>query len=108
MCLILTLLMIVIEFAVGWISGSLMLTSDAAHMLSHFAALGISLMAIKLAHKQCSDDLPYGLYRLEVLAALLNGLGLACFSLWIIYEGIDRLLRPSPNTCDSASASGIR
>jgi cobalt-zinc-cadmium efflux system protein len=94
LCLILTLVMMVIEVAAGWISGSLMLTSDAAHMLSHFAALSISLMAIKLAHKQCSDDLPYGLYRLEVLAALLNGLGLAGFSLWIIYEGIDRLLRP--------------
>jgi cobalt-zinc-cadmium efflux system protein len=94
LCLILTLLMMVIEVAAGWISGSLMLTSDAAHMLSHFAALGISLMAIKLAHKPCSDDLPYGLYRLEVLAALLNGLGLAGFSLWIIYEGIERLLHP--------------
>jgi Co/Zn/Cd efflux system component len=43
-------------------------------------------MAIKLAHKQCGDDLPYGLYRLEVLAALLNGLGLAGFSLWIICQ----------------------
>jgi cobalt-zinc-cadmium efflux system protein len=94
LCLILTSMMMIIEFAVGWISGSLLLTSDAAHMLSHFAALGISLMAIKLAHKQCSHDLPYGLYRLEVLAALLNGLGLAGFSLWIIYEGIDRLLNP--------------
>ncbi|MDX2033770.1 MAG: cation diffusion facilitator family transporter [Blastocatellia bacterium] len=94
LCLLLTLVMMIIEFAAGWVSGSLMLASDAVHMLSHVAALGISLIAIKLANKQCGDHLPYGLYRLEVLAALLNGLGLAGFSMWIVYEGIDRLLHP--------------
>lgn len=94
LCLILTLGMMVIEFIAGWISGSLMLASDAVHMLSHVAALGISLIAIKLASRQCGDHLPYGLYRLEVLAALLNGLGLAAFSMWIVYEGIERLLNP--------------
>ena len=94
LCLILTLIMMLIEIAAGWISGSLMLTSDAAHMFSHVAALGVSLMAIKLAHRECGDHLPYGLYRLEVLAALLNGLGLAGFSMWIVYEGVDRLLHP--------------
>ena len=93
-CLVLTLAMMVIEFVAGWMSGSLMLAGDALHMLSHVAALGISLMAFKLANRQCGDHLPYGLYRLEVLAALLNGLGLAAFSLWIVYEGIERLLNP--------------
>lgn len=86
--------MMVIEFVAGWMSGSLMLAGDALHMLSHVAALGISLMAIKLANRQCGDHLPYGLYRLEVLAALLNGLGLAAFSMWIVYEGIERLWNP--------------
>lgn len=86
--------MMVIEFAAGWISGSLMLASDAVHMLSHVAALGISLLAVKLAHRACGEHLPYGLYRLEVLAALLNGIGLAAFSLWIVYEGIERLVNP--------------
>ncbi len=93
-CLALTLVMMVIEFIAGWMSGSLMLAGDALHMLSHVAALGISLMAFKLANRPCGDHLPYGLYRLEVLAALLNGLGLAAFSMWIVYEGIDRLLNP--------------
>lgn len=93
-CLVLSLAMMVIEFVAGWWSGSLMLASDAIHMLSHVAALGISLMAIKLANRQCGDHLPFGLYRLEVLAALLNGLGLAAFSLWIVLEGIDRLRKP--------------
>jgi Co/Zn/Cd efflux system component len=41
----------VIKVAGRWISGGLMLTSDAAHMLSHFTAPSINLMTIKLAHK---------------------------------------------------------
>jgi cobalt-zinc-cadmium efflux system protein len=92
--IILTALMMVVEFAAGWMTGSLMLTSDAVHMLSHAAALGISLMAIMLARRQLGDHLPFGLYRVEVLAALVNGLSLAGLSLWIIYEAVTRLLHP--------------
>lgn len=90
----LTATMMVVEFVTGWITGSLMLVSDAAHMLSHAAALGVSLTAIILARKQLGEHFSYGLYRIEVLAALVNGLGLAGLSLWIVYEAILRIINP--------------
>lgn len=90
----LTVVMMAVEFAAGWLTGSLMLTSDAMHMLSHTAALGVSLLALLLARHGRGDHLPFGLYRVEVLAALVNGLGLAVFSLWIVYEAVLRLLNP--------------
>ena len=93
-CVCLTVLMMIAEFGAGIITGSLMLISDAIHMLSHAMALGISLLAILLAKKQVSDKLPYRLYRVEILAALLNGIGLAGFSFWIVYEGVQRILQP--------------
>jgi len=86
--------MMVVEFVAGSLTGSLMLVSDAIHMLSHATALGISFLAILLAQRGTGDELPFGLYRVEILAALLNGIGLAGFSLWIIYEGILRILHP--------------
>jgi cobalt-zinc-cadmium efflux system protein len=86
--------MMFVEFAAGWVTGSLMLTSDAVHMLSHAAALGVSLLAIVLARRQLGTHFPFGLYRVEVLAALLNGLSLAGFSCWITYEAVLRLLHP--------------
>jgi cobalt-zinc-cadmium efflux system protein len=92
--IILIVLMMVVEFAAGWLTGSLMLTSDAVHMLSHATALGVSLMAIMFARHQLGDHLPFGLYRVEVLAGLVNGLSLAGFSLWIIYEAVTRLFHP--------------
>jgi cobalt-zinc-cadmium efflux system protein len=93
-CILLTAVMMIVEFAAGWLTGSLMLISDAIHMLSHASALGISLFAVLLAQRATSDELPFGLYRIEILAALLNGLGLAGFSLWIMYESILRILHP--------------
>lgn len=71
-----------------------MLLSDAIHMLSHASALGISLLAVLLARRATGDELPFGLYRVEILAALLNGIGLAGFSFWIMYEAGLRLLHP--------------
>ena len=56
--------------------------------------LGISFLAIRLAQRGASDELSFGLYRVEILAAFLNGIGLAGFSLWIMYEGVLRMLHP--------------
>lgn len=96
LCICLTAAMMVTEFVAGLLTGSLMLVSDAIHMLSHATALGVSFLAILLAQKKTSETLPFGLYRVEILAALLNGISLAGFSLWIIYEGIMRILHPVP------------
>ena len=95
-CVLLTAAMMVVEFVAGLLTGSLMLVSDAIHMLSHAMALGVSLLAIIIAQRETGDELPFGLYRVEILAALLNGIGLAGFSIWIVYEGILRILVPIP------------
>lgn len=95
-CVLLTATMMVVEFVAGLLTGSLMLISDAIHMLSHAMALGVSLLAIIIAQGETGDELPFGLYRVEILAALLNGIGLAGFSIWIVYEGILRILHPVP------------
>ena len=89
-----SLAMMFLEMVAGLLTGSLMLVSDAIHMFSHVLALGIGLLALRLASRPCGEHLPFGLYRLEVLGALLNGLSLLGLSLWIIYEGFARLMRP--------------
>jgi cobalt-zinc-cadmium efflux system protein len=86
--------MMVVEFVGGLLFGSLMLISDAIHMLSHAAALGVSLLAVWLAHRITTSRLSFGLYRVEIVAAFVNGIGLAGFSLWIVWEGIERILNP--------------
>lgn len=88
--------MMVGEAAGGWWTGSLALLSDAGHMLTHFFALAISLLAIRLAALPTAPERSFGLFRVEMLAALANGLTLLAITAWIIYEAAVRLLDPAP------------
>lgn len=94
LCIALTTAMMVVEIAGGLWTKSLMLLSDSAHMLSHSAALLVSYVAIRLADRQYMDRSHYGLYRAEVLGALLNGLGILVFTGWIGWEAISRFSEP--------------
>lgn len=67
------------ELAGGFLTNSLALLSDAGHMLSDIAALGLSLFAFRMAQRPATNKRTYGYHRMEILAALLNGL-----MLWLI------------------------
>jgi cobalt-zinc-cadmium efflux system protein len=89
-------LMMLFEAAGGWWTNSLALVSDAGHMLTHFFALGISLLAIRLAALPTAPEKSFGLFRVEMLAALLNGVTLLAITAWIVYEAVLRLINPAP------------
>ncbi|MBN1540126.1 MAG: cation transporter [Candidatus Thermoplasmatota archaeon] len=80
------------ELAGGFLTNSLALISDSIHMLTHFLSLVIALSAMFLASLPRSNERTFGLYRAEVLAALINGLGLLLFCGFIIYEAYHRLV----------------
>ncbi|MBD2386352.1 cation transporter [Cylindrospermum sp. FACHB-282] len=84
-----------VELSAGILSHSLSLLADAEHILSDVAALGLALVAIWLS-RSISKGTIFGRYRLEVLAALVNGIGLACIAAWIVKEALVRLQSPSP------------
>jgi cobalt-zinc-cadmium efflux system protein len=84
----------VVEFIVGFATNSLALISDAAHMGTDVLGLGMALAAITLASRAGSRQRTYGLYRLEVLAALANGLLLFGVSGYVIWEAIQRFAEP--------------
>ena len=94
--IILTGAMMFAEFIGGLLTNSLALLSDAFHMLTHFFALLLSLIAIIICCKPVDTTRSYGLYRAEVLAALFNGIVLLMFTGYIFYEGYRRLLAPAP------------
>lgn len=93
-CIGLTLAMMVVEVAGGLWTGSLMLLSDAVHMLSHGAALLVSYVALRLAERDYRDRSHFGLYRAEILGALVNGMGILVLTGWIAWEAIERFSAP--------------
>ena len=82
------------EVVVGVISGSLALVTDAGHMLTDAAALGLAIIAIRLAARPAQGAYTYGLKRVEILSAQLNGVTLAVLVLVFGYEAIRRLIDP--------------
>ncbi len=92
----LTVLVLVAEVAGGLWTHSLALLSDAAHVLMDVVALGLSLLALRLAARDPSERHSYGLHRAEVLAAVINGGTLLVIAAGIFFEAARRLQEPEP------------
>ncbi len=91
-----TILMMVAEVIGGMLSNSLALLSDAGHMLTDNLALLLSFFAMKFATMPATDRKTFGFFRLEILAALVNGIILVLISLYIIYHAYNRMVNPQP------------
>lgn len=83
---VLTLSYMVAEILGGWLTGSLALLSDAAHMGTDVLGLGLALAAVHVASRPGSSQRTWGTYRLEVLAALANGILLFGVAGYILVE----------------------
>ncbi len=81
-----TFLILLAEVIGGYWTGSLALLSDAAHVFMDVFALILSFVALKLSARPADDKHSYGYHRLEVLAALINGLTLVYISFEIFHE----------------------
>jgi cobalt-zinc-cadmium efflux system protein len=86
----------VVEAVGGWLSGSLALLSDAGHMVTDAAALGLALFADTIARRPPSKRASYGYGRAEVLAAFVNAIAMLAVVAAIAIEAVRRLLDPAP------------
>ena len=87
---------LVIELIGGIYSNSLALLADAGHMFTDVGALSLSFFALWFATRPATPRKTYGFYRVEILAALLNGVFLVLISMFIFYEAYQRLMVPQP------------
>jgi cobalt-zinc-cadmium efflux system protein len=105
--LIITSIFLVAEFVGALYTNSLALLADAGHMLTDVAALSLSLFAMRFATRRATPRMTYGFYRVEILAALLNGVFLVLVALYIFYEGYHRFINPPPVKADWMLAVAI-
>jgi cobalt-zinc-cadmium efflux system protein len=89
-----TVAIMIVEFVGGLIANSLALLSDAGHMLTDVLALVLSLVALQFTTRPASSTKTYGFYRMEILAALVNGASLLLISGYILYVAYQRLRTP--------------
>jgi cobalt-zinc-cadmium efflux system protein len=94
--LALTIIYMLAEAIGGFLSNSLALLSDAGHMLTDVAAISLAMLALWFASRPATHQKTYGYYRMEILAALANGVALVVISLLIFLEAVQRIRAPEP------------
>jgi cobalt-zinc-cadmium efflux system protein len=94
LAIILTSAILVVEVVGGIISNSLALFSDASHVLMDVLALGLTLSAVRIASRPSSEAATFGHHRVEIFAALINGLLLLLVAVFILREAWFRLSSP--------------
>jgi cobalt-zinc-cadmium efflux system protein len=94
--LLLTGSFMIAEAVGGFLTNSLALLSDAAHMLTDTAALAIALVAIRIGKRAADARRTFGYARFEILAAAFNAVVLFLVALYILWEAIDRFRNPPP------------
>ncbi|AVR97285.1 cation diffusion facilitator family transporter [Pseudoduganella armeniaca] len=92
----LTLLFAGVEVGAGFMSNSLALISDAGHMVTDAASLGLALFAQLIARRPPSSRYSFGFGRAEALAAFVNGLVMLLVVGWIVFEAVHRFTAPQP------------
>jgi cobalt-zinc-cadmium efflux system protein len=90
----LTSIYLVMEVVGGYLTNSLALLADAAHMLTDVGGLGLALFASWLSQRPATPVKTYGYYRAEILAALANAVALLLISFYILYEAYQRFRAP--------------
>ncbi|GIM44891.1 CDF family zinc efflux transporter CzrB [Collibacillus ludicampi] len=92
----LTLIILLAEVIGGFISHSLALLSDAGHVLTDIAAIGLSWYALHQGEKPANQNMTFGYHRAGILAALINGISLIIITLFILWEAVQRFQHPQP------------
>lgn len=94
--LALTLSFAAVEVLTGFLANSLALISDAGHMVTDAASLGLALLAQVIARRPPSARHSFGFGRAEALAAFVNGLAMLLVVGWIVFEAVGRFSAPRP------------
>jgi len=90
----LTCLLLIAETVGGLLTHSLALLSDAAHVSTDVAAIGIAIMALRVGKRMADEQRTFGYYRFEILAVVLNALLLFAVAIYIVSAAYMRLQHP--------------
>ncbi|XP_022914999.1 proton-coupled zinc antiporter SLC30A2-like [Onthophagus taurus] len=94
---ILCVIFMLLEITGGYISGSLAIATDAAHLLTDFASFMISLFSIWMATRPATKNMPFGWYRAEVIGALTSVLLIWVVTGVLVYLAVQRVIEENFN-----------
>src|SRR5436853_1087629 len=92
--LIVSIVIVSVEFTGGFLGQSLALIIDSGHLLPDVLAVGVGILTLRFGRKRHTARRTFGYHRAEIFAALINGSTLIAVALLIIYEAYLRLQQP--------------
>lgn len=105
---LLTVVMMVVEIAGGWLFNSMALLADGWHMSSHALALGLAFFAYVAARRFKGDArFAFGTFKIEILASYTSAILLLGVAALMMFESVARLLSPSPIHYQQAIAIAV-
>jgi len=93
--LLVSVAVLLLELVAGIAGNSVALLADAGHVFADVSGMALSAVAVWVANRQTEPARSFGLYRLEILAAVLNALLLFGIGLLVIFEGLRRIREPT-------------
>ena len=102
-----TCAILIAEIVGAIVTGSLALVVDAGHMLTDAGGLAVALFAAQLATRPATTRRTWGYARAEVLAATAQAAVLLGVGLFVLVQGIERLIAPEPIAADGLLLFGI-
>ncbi len=104
----LTLVVMVLEIAGGWIFNSMALMADGWHMSSHAFALGLTVFAYRMAARYARDRrFAFGTWKMEILGGYTSALLLVGVAITMLVESVERMVNPLPIGYDQAIATAV-
>lgn len=93
----LTAVMMVAEIIFGWLSNSMALLADGWHMSSHTLAIGLSVLAYRVARRDADDPrYAFGTWKVEVLGGFASAICLLMVAALMVFGSLERLWSPQP------------
>ena len=104
----LTAIMMVVEIAGGWWFNSMAVLADGWHMSSHTLALGLSVFAYAYARRHARHGrYAFGTWKIEVLGGYTSAIFLLGIAALMIFQSLERLLKPQAIHYDEAIAIAV-
>lgn len=85
---------VVMQVVGAILTGSIALLADTVHTLTDAAGSGVALLVDKVMHRPATNQRTWGLRRLEVLTVCARAAVLFAVGIYVVFEGVQRLLRP--------------
>ncbi len=92
------IILFIIKYIMGTLSGSVSIISDAFNNLSDIAGCVVTLLGYKMASKPADKDHPFGHGRMEYLTALFIAVIIVIVAFELFKNSVDKILHPQELT----------